>query len=137
VDVAFAKLAAERVRANQLRYYVELPVARLLDMWFRPRIEYMKIPLDWWRFDAHPWNSSRAYAIGALNLMYLALACVGFWRWRHAGILVWSMVAFVVLRCALLLTIDNSEPRYTMECYPVVILLAGMAMAKWRGLSEG
>jgi hypothetical protein len=137
VDVAFAKLAAERVRANQLRYYVELPVARLLDMWFRPRIEYMKIPLDWWRFSVHPWNSSRAYAMGALNVVYLTLACVGFWRWRHAGILVWSMVAFVVLRCALLLTIDNSEPRYTMECYPVVILLAGMAMAKWRGLSEG
>jgi hypothetical protein len=39
------------------------------------------------------------------------------------------MVGFVALRCALLLTIDNSEPRYTMECYPVVITLAGMAMA--------
>jgi hypothetical protein len=106
-------------------------------MWFRPRIEYMKIPLDWWRVRAHPWNSLRAYAIGTLNVLYLALAGVGFWRWRRAGVLVWSMVAFVVLRCVLLLTIDNSEPRYTMECYPVVILLAGMAMAKWRGFSGG
>jgi hypothetical protein len=137
VDAAFARLAAERVRANPLRYYVELPVARLLDMWFRPRIEYMKIPLDWWRIEAHPWISLRAYATGALNVLYLALAIVGFWRWRRAGVLVWSMVAFVALRCVLLLTIDNSEPRYTMECYPIVILLAGMAMAKWRGVSEG
>jgi hypothetical protein len=104
-------------------------------MWFRPRIEYMRIPLDWWRFSVHPWNSLRAYALGALNVVYLALACVGFWRWRRAGVVIWSMVAFVALRCALLLTIDNSEPRYTMECYPIVILLAGLAIARWRAIS--
>jgi len=135
VDAAFAGLAETRVRSHPLRYYVALPVARLLDMWFRPRIEYMRIPLDWWRFDAHPWNSLRAYAMGALNVGYLALACVGFWRWRRAGVVVWSMAAFVVLRCVLLLTIDNSEPRYTMECYPVLLLLAGMALAQWRRIS--
>ena len=77
LDAAFARMAEERVRANPLRYYVELPVARELDMWLRPRIEYMKMPLDWWRFGAHPWNSLRAYAMGALNVVYLALACVG------------------------------------------------------------
>jgi hypothetical protein len=136
VDAAFAQLAAERVKANPLRYYVELPVARLLDMWFRPRIEYMRIPLDWWRFRAHPWNSLRAYAMGALNVVYLALACAGLWRWRRSGVVVWSMVAFVALRCALLLTIDNSEPRYTMECYPVVILLAALAIAGAKAPSE-
>jgi hypothetical protein len=133
VDAAFARLAAERVRARPFRYYVELPVARVADMWFRPRIEYMRIPLDWWRVGAHPWNSLRAYGMGALNVIYLGLACVGLWRWRrgggHCGVLVWAMVAFVVLRCGLLLTIDNSEPRYTMECYPVVIALAALAMA--------
>jgi hypothetical protein len=136
VDARFARLAAGRVKASPLRYYVALPVARLMDMWFRPRIEYMKIPLDWWRFNKHPWNSLRAYALGALNVLYLGLACVGFWRWRRAGVVVWSMAAFVALRCALLLTIDNSEPRYTMECYPMVILLAGLAMVRWRAISE-
>ena len=136
VDAAFARLAEERVRAHPLRYYVVLPVARELDMWFRPRIEYMKIPLDWWRFGAHPWNSLRAYVMGALNIVYLALACWGFVAVAHAGVVVWAMGAFVALRCALLLTIDNSEPRYTMECYPVVILLAGLAMAQRRDASE-
>ncbi len=132
VDAAFARLAHERVQAHPFRYYVELPVARLLDMWFRPRIEYMKIPLDWWRLRLHPWASMRAYAIGALNVLYMVLAGAGFWRWRRSGVVVWSMVGFIALRCALLLTIDNSEPRYTMECYPVVLLLAGMAFARWR-----
>jgi hypothetical protein len=132
VDAAFARIAEERVRANPLRYYVVLPVARLFDMWFRPRIEYMKIPLDWWRVRSHPWTSLRAYALGALNVLYLALAAVGFWRWRRAGVVVWSMAAFVALRCVLLLTIDNSESRYTMECYPVVIVFASLAVARWR-----
>jgi len=27
-------------------------------------------------------------------------------------------------------TLDNSEPRYTLECFPVVILLAGFAVAR-------
>lgn len=130
VDAEFARLAEERVRAHPFRFYVELPVARLLDMWFRPRIEYMKIPLDWWRLRAHPWASIRAYGMGALNLLYLGLAALGFWRWRRSGVIVWSMIAFVLLRCALLLTIDNSEPRYTMECYPVVLMLVGVAMAR-------
>jgi hypothetical protein len=132
VDAEFARLAEERVRANPFRYYVELPIGRLLDMWFRPRIEYMKIPLDWWGLGAHPWGSLRAYAMGALNLLYLVLALAGLRRRRGAGVVVWSMVAFIALRCALLLTIDNSEPRYTMECYPVVLILAALAMAGWR-----
>lgn len=136
VDEAFGRLAETRVRAHPLRYYVVLPVARVLDMWFRPRIEYMRVPLDWWKFRVHPCNSLRAYALGALNVAYLALACLGFWRWRKASVVVLAMAVFVALRCALLLTIDNSEPRYTMECYPVVILLAGLAIARWRGVSE-
>ncbi len=130
IDAEFARLAEERVRAHPFRYYVELPVARVADMWFRPRIEYMKIPLDWWRLRPHPWASVRAYAMGALNIFYLVLAGVGLWRWRRGGIVVWSMVAFVLLRCALLLTIDNSEPRYTMECYPVVIAFAALALGR-------
>ncbi len=134
VDAAFARLAEVRVRAHPLRYYVALPVARELDMWFRPRIEYMRIPLDWWRFGAHPWNSLRACAMGALNVVYLALACLGLWRWRRGGVVVWSIAAFVALRSVLLLTIDNSEPRYTMECYPVVILLAALAMVRRRAV---
>jgi hypothetical protein len=32
------------------------------------------------------------------------------------------MIAFVLLRCALLLTLDNSEPRYTLEFFPLLVL---------------
>jgi hypothetical protein len=49
----------------------------------------------------------------------------------------WVMVGFVGLRCALLWTIDNSEPRYTLECFPVVVLLAGVAMGLRRESEAG
>jgi hypothetical protein len=51
-------------------------------------------------------------------------------RWDGQGALAAAMIGFVVLRCALLWTLDNSEPRYTLECFPVVILLAAMAWAR-------
>jgi len=34
------------------------------------------------------------------------------------------MLGFVALRCALLLTLDNSEPRYTLEFFPVLMVWA-------------
>jgi hypothetical protein len=137
-DAAFARIAEERVRAHPLRYTVVMPVARELNMWLRPRTELMKIPMDWWAVRAHPGRSAFAMAYALLNAAYLGLAVAGLWLWRRRG---WGgcgpvaagMVVFVGLRCALLLTLDNSEPRYTLECFPVVILLAGFALARESG----
>jgi Dolichyl-phosphate-mannose-protein mannosyltransferase len=136
-DRAFATLAAERIAAHPLRYYVELPVSRVANMWLRPRTEMLSFPLDWWRFRAHPLASVEVAAYGALNLVYLALAAAGLWRWRREGYggrqaLAYALVAFVLMRSAMLLTVDNSEPRYTIDCYPVVILLAAFALTRQR-----
>jgi hypothetical protein len=38
----------------------------------------------------------------------------------HIGVL----LTFVMLRSLFLGTLENPEPRYTLECYPVVIVLA-------------
>jgi hypothetical protein len=141
-DAAFAQIAEERVVAHPLRYYVVMPAARELNMWLRPRTELMKMPLDWWAVRAHPRRSAFEIAYALLNAAYLVMALVGLWRWRASG---WSgnaaiavaMLWFVAMRCALLLTIDNSEPRYTLECFPVVILLAGYALAgRSRAISD-
>ncbi len=136
-DQAFAALAAERVSAHPLRYYVVLPVARELDMWLRPRTALMKMPLDWWAVRAHPKRSLAEFGYAALDIAYLVLALVGLMRWRRLGwrghrAVAYAMLGFVVLRGLLLLTLDNSEPRYTLECFPVVILLASFAVANTR-----
>jgi len=134
-DAAFAGIAAERVASHPFRYYVVLPVAREVDMWLRPRFELTTLPVDWWNFRAHPWQSAEELAYALLDAAYLALTMVGLVRWRRRGwdgqwAVAYAMVGFVALRCALLLTLDNSEPRYTLECFPVVILLAAIAIAR-------
>lgn len=137
-NAAFGKIADERVRAHPLAYWVGLPVAREADMWLRPRTELMDAPLEWWDVRGHPGASAWEIAYGALDVALLAAACAGLW-WRRreffgAGAVSWAMVAFVALRCALLLTMDNSEPRYTLECFPVVFVLAGLWFATRRGM---
>jgi len=136
-DAAFAQIAVERIADHTLRYYVVLPVARETDMWLRPRLELTRMPVDWWAVRAHPGKSAEEIAYALLNGVYLALAVVGlvrWWRrgWDGRGAIAVAMLGFVALRCVLLLTLDNSEPRYTLECFPVVILLGSFAVAKLR-----
>jgi len=127
LDRAFGTLAAERIAADPVRYYVALPVARLLDMVLRPRTEMLEVGLTWWRWRSHPAKSLFALFYALLNLAYFILGIAGLWRWNRHGWtpLAWSTLAFVVLRCAMLLTLDNSEPRYTLEFFPVLVLWAG------------
>jgi hypothetical protein len=125
IDARFKQLAQQRIHGHALRYYVTLPVLRLLDMWLRPRTEILWIEMRWWDHYHHPEESDFCIAYASLNLAYLIAAFVGLLRWpRLAG----TMLAFVLLRCALLLTLDAPEPRYTLECFPVVIALAGVAL---------
>lgn len=137
IDNAFDRLARERIQRHPVRYYVLLPMAKLADMWLRPRTELTRLPIDWWRVRAHPRRSALEIGYAGLNLALLWAAVLGWRRWRRlrwAGYPPIALVAggLVVLRCAMLLTIDNSEPRYTLECYPVVLLLAGVWLAARR-----
>jgi 4-amino-4-deoxy-L-arabinose transferase-like glycosyltransferase len=135
LDARFEALAEERIHNDPIRYYVALPIARLLNMLFRPRAEMLEVPLEWWRWREHPQMTLLAAGLAALNLGYVVLGALGLWRWRIKRIrrrngwgphhaLVGAMLAFVVLRCALLLTLDNSEPRYTLEFFPLLIVWA-------------
>jgi 4-amino-4-deoxy-L-arabinose transferase-like glycosyltransferase len=122
LDARFAALAAERVHAAPLRYYVWLPAVRIADMWLRPRTELFPSDPRWWEFnDDHRWLAV-SLGFGLMNLVYVALAAAGGLRGREffgIGLL----VLFLLLRSVFLGTLENPEPRYTLECYPVVIFL--------------
>lgn len=140
-DAAFAQIAAERIEGHPLRYYLLLPVAREADMWLRPRLELTTMPVDWWNFAGHPVQSTEELAYALLNAAYLALALVGWAQWRRRewggrAAVAYAMFAFLALRCSLLLTLDNSEPRYTLECFPVVIVLAAIALGSREQASD-
>lgn len=129
MDAAFAQLAAGNIRRHPFRCYVLLPLARLADMWLRPRTDLLWIDVHWWRYRADPSDTVIGLEFAALNLAYLAAALLGFLRrppWAFA------MLAFVLLRCALLLTIQAPEPRYTLECFPPLIALAAIGLSQWK-----
>ncbi|HTV81285.1 MAG TPA: glycosyltransferase family 39 protein [Acidobacteriaceae bacterium] len=126
MDADFAALAAQRIRAHPFRYYLELPLARLADMWLRPRTEMLWIEVRWWQFEEHEGETEFAWAYAGLNLAYLLAALAGFLKrpsFRAA------IFVFVLLRCLLLLTLEAPEPRYTLECFPSLIALAAIAFA--------
>lgn len=125
IDARFAKLARDRYAAHPFRSHVMLPVGRVVDMWLRPRVENLPIDLDWWVYRHHYAETRFSWAYAGLNAIYLVLGIGGLcmrprmWPW---------MLAYMVLRSALLLTVEAPEARYTLECFPVLFVLGGIAL---------
>ena len=125
MDAKFARLAAERVARHPLRFYLVLPALRLADMWLRPRTEMLWIELRWWQYRHHKAETIFAGCYAALNLAYLVLAAFGL---RRRVPFTAVMVSYIALRCILLLTLECPEPRYTLECFPMIFILAAAAL---------
>jgi 4-amino-4-deoxy-L-arabinose transferase-like glycosyltransferase len=123
LDARFAALAAARIHSAPLRYYVWLPALRIADMWLRPRTELLPSDPRWWEFDdERPWLAV-SIVFGLLNLLYVGAATAGLLRARpFFGI--GLFVLFLTMRSLFLGTLENPEPRYTLECYPLVIVAA-------------
>ena len=126
LDVGFAELARERVHEHPLRYYIELPILRMGDMWFRPRTEMLPNDEHWWDFD-NPGQSWFSIFYALFDILLVGLGAYGAFRFRRATGW-WLMVGFVVVRTLFLGTLENPEPRYTLECFPVVLIFAGAAL---------
>ena len=129
LDARFEKLADERIRAVPLRYYVWLPLLRIADMWLRPRTEILPSDTRWWEFDDDPLGSVLAVSFGLIGIFYVAGAIVSCLRGAPIA-LVGLFLTFLILRSAFLGTLENPEPRYTLECYPAVIILASAWFAR-------
>jgi 4-amino-4-deoxy-L-arabinose transferase-like glycosyltransferase len=123
LDAGFAALAEERVHQAPLRYYISLPLLRIADMWLRPRTELLPCNTRWWEFDEDPQWLVLSVAIGIINLLYVGAALLGLVR-RRLSFGFGMLLIFLFLRSMFLGTLENPEPRYTMECFPILILLA-------------
>ena len=133
LDAQFSALADQRIHDRPLQYHFWLPLARVADMWMRPRAELLPADTRWWEFDDDLKWSVLTVALGIINLLYVIAALSGLLKNRalpYLGLL----LTFVLLRSAFLGTLENPESRYTLECYPVVILLAAALFQ--RTLSE-
>jgi 4-amino-4-deoxy-L-arabinose transferase-like glycosyltransferase len=128
MDARFAALAAQRIQARPLRFYVALPLLRIADMWLRPRTELLPPDSRWYEFEDDRKWIVLSFGLGLLNLFYLLAAVAGLIRrpiaWAGLGI------CYIVLRSLFLGSLPNPETRYTLECYPTLITFASALWAE-------
>jgi 4-amino-4-deoxy-L-arabinose transferase-like glycosyltransferase len=130
LDAKFAALASERVRAHPFRCLVWVPALRVADMFLRPRTETLDQDPEWWLFRPSPMKTIEMSLLGALNVALVVAALAAVARRRVPWVAL--AVVYVVLRCLLLSTIENSEPRYTLEAMPLIMACAACGLASTR-----
>ena len=133
LDARFGALADERLREHPLLCRVWVPALRVADMFLRPRTETLGLDADWWRFDKHRVESAEAVGLGAVNLALMVAALLAIARRRVPWVAL--AIIYVALRCALLSTMENSEPRYSLEAFPIILACAACAFNR-KGASE-
>jgi hypothetical protein len=98
-------------------------------MWFTPRIELLPYsgklwPVgEYWR--GNPADFGVTFGFGLLGLVYLGLAVVGWWRSR-AQLGVTFLALFVAIRTVAMTQLQTVEPRYVIECFPVIVALGAL-----------
>lgn len=138
-DLVFAQLAAERTARHPLRTYLWVPLRRAFGIWFTPRVELLPLSGHLWPLHKQWEEDSRDVSItllfGFLNVLYMALAifgvCSALRRLSPLGpefqLGLALVLAYLVLRTALLTQMETPEPRYVVVCYPIVLALGALA----------
>jgi hypothetical protein len=132
LDGEFARLARERTQRRPWRTYLAIPAERILAMWFTPRIELLPYSGDLWPL-GEKWRENRTdFAVtlgfGILGIVYALLALCGLWRWR-GGTAGTFLILFMAIRTVAMTQLQTVEPRYVIECFPVVLAFGGLAWA--------
>jgi hypothetical protein len=127
LDARFESLAQQRASDHPVRNALLLPLGRLADMTFRPRVENLTIDLHWWEYSHHRPETRFSWVYAGVNVLFLALGLIGFFYqpryWPY-------MAAYLVLRSLLLLTIEAPETRYTLEFFPFLFATGGIALQR-------
>ena len=131
VEQGFTQLALQRGCNHPIRTHLLMPLARLLNMLLHPRVEMLPVAERWWQYRLHKAQTVFAWSYGLLSFAYFLLGALGIRRTLEADrVLALAMIAYVGLRCALLLTLDNAEQRYTLEFFPILFVLGAAVFAR-------
>jgi 4-amino-4-deoxy-L-arabinose transferase-like glycosyltransferase len=134
IDAGFAQIGQERVAHSRLRYYVALPSKRAMTLWFDTHSQYYPfngelLPLADLDHDIHQQYWLPLFA--GLTWVYTLLGVIGgvmLWRTRERRWLL-MMGLLIFLRLGFFATLENPEPRYTVELFPFLIILGAAGLA--------
>ena len=143
IDAGFAQIGQERVAHSRFRYYVVLPLKRAMTLWFDTHSDYYPfngelLPLKDLDYDIHQQYWLPLFA--GLTGIYSLLGVIGgwlLWRSRDHEARRWLLLAalLIFLRLGFFATLENPEPRYTVEIFPFLVILAGAGFS--RGVRTG
>src|ERR1041384_1272895 len=141
IDAGFAQIGHERVAHSRFRYYVVLPLRRAVTLWFDTHSQYYPfngelLPLEDLDYDIHQQYWLPLFT--GLTWIYTLLGVIGgllLWRSRDRNARRWLLLAVLLisLRLGFFATLENPEPRYTVEFFPFLMMLAGAGVAIFRG----
>lgn len=134
VDAGFAQIGQERVAHSRLRYYVKLPLKRAMTLWFDTHSQYYPfngelLPLADLDHDIHQQYWLPLFA--GLTGIYTLFGVIGgwlLWRSRERRWLL-MMALLIFLRLGFFASLENPEPRYTVEFFPFLIILGAAGLA--------
>ncbi|HSE21801.1 MAG TPA: glycosyltransferase family 39 protein [Pyrinomonadaceae bacterium] len=137
IDAGFAQIARERIARHPMRYYLALPAKRAIALWFDTHSQYWPfegdlLPLKDLDYDIHQHWWLPLFV--GLTWFFTILGVVGGWfMWRsrmfQARLLLVFASLVIFLRLGFLSTMENPEPRYTVEFFPLLAILGGIALA--------
>ena len=138
IDAAFAQLGQERKAHSPFRYYIVLPLKRAKTLWFDTHSQYYPfngelLPLADLDYSIHQQYWLPLFA--ALTAIYSLLGLVGallLLLARNAAARRWVLLAALLMfiRLGFFATLENPEPRYTVELFPFLIILAGAGLSR-------
>ena len=139
IDAAFGELARDRIARHPFRFYIWLPLKRARTIWFDTHSQYWPFegtlfPLDDLDYSTHQQIWLPLFA--GLTAVYTILGLVGGWfLWESGefGARRWLLLVSLAigLRLILFSWIENPEPRYTVEFFPLLSVLGGIAIAQF------
>lgn len=138
IDAGFAQIGRERVAHSRLRYYVLLPLKRAKTLWFDTHSQYYPfngelLPLEDLDYDIHQQYWLPLFA--GLTWIYTLLGAIGgwlMWRSKDRDARRWLLLAVLLmfLRLGFFASLENPEPRYTVELFPFLMMLAGVGWSR-------
>lgn len=128
LDTEFGKIAARHVREHPFKYYVGMPVMRLIAVWVRPRTEMLPLDTHWWRFNEDIHDSLWGTGLLLLNLAFLYIAVRGVLHGPPMKYIA-LFILYLVVRSFFLLLMNAGEDRYTLEGFPCLFILGARYLA--------
>jgi hypothetical protein len=133
IDAAFAQLARERIKRHPFRTYFLTPLSRARNLWFSTHSQYYPFSGD----DLFP-NEGEHHqkfwlpCFKGIVWIYTIFSFAGvilLWGQREARRWLLLLALLIIPRFVYLTSLQNPEPRYVVEFFPLVLACASLALA--------